>query len=108
MYFMEGTDDDSDEYFHNLAWEEQLNLLIGKEWTADKTTSGGSVSNGTVVWESEKVEVYPITAGAVDREFEANVNADITLLTIGIGRFAKRAFWRPHAGLTLLVRRRGA
>ena len=36
-YFMEGALDDTEEYFHNMAWEEQVNLLIGDQWTSPRS-----------------------------------------------------------------------
>ena len=62
----------------------QVDYLIGPEWTIDPVTTLGSVTNGTVGWESATVAVYPITEGAQDREANAAVAGDVTLFTLGL------------------------
>mmetsp|Transcript_14418 Transcript_14418/g.34118 ORF Transcript_14418/g.34118 Transcript_14418/m.34118 type:complete len:977 (+) Transcript_14418:69-2999(+) len=84
VYYMEGGDEGSEVYFINRAWEEQVDYLIDPVWTDDPPLSEGSATNGTVTWDSDVVTVYPITDGALDREGDKAVDADVSLFTIGI------------------------
>ena len=61
-----------------------MDYLIGPEWVNDPLLSEGSATNDTVSWESDVVSVYPITAGALDREAAIAIGGDVSLFTIGI------------------------
>ena len=45
-----------------MAWEDQLNYLIHPKWCNDPPDSGGSATEGHIVWESELVDVPPTSA----------------------------------------------
>lgn len=81
-----------------LAWEDQLNLLIGDQWT-DEGLSVGSASAAQVVWSSPTVNIYPQTEGAISRELGSNIRGDIILINIGfmlIGGYALLVFFKFH------------
>uniref|UniRef100_A0A7S2IXU5 SSD domain-containing protein n=1 Tax=Haptolina brevifila TaxID=156173 RepID=A0A7S2IXU5_9EUKA len=67
-----------------IAWEDQLNYLIGEQWAGDDL-SVGSVTHGPLRWSSSIVEMYPQTAGATSRELSKNIRGD--LLSVNISYF---------------------
>ena len=83
-YFNEGVEDDSDEETITEMWEEQVNYLVGPEWTNSPPDTEGSATDGLVEWTSELIDVYPSTEGAISRELRKNIQGDITLFMIGI------------------------
>lgn len=76
-----------------IAWEDQLNYLIGKEWT-DVGISEGSASghytsvgrtltpddDASLVWKSDIIDIFPSTAGSTSRELGKNIRGDLTSL----------------------------
>eukprot|EP00325_Prymnesiales_sp_UTEX-LB-985_P009703 CAMPEP_0174694160 /NCGR_PEP_ID=MMETSP1094-20130205/789_1 /TAXON_ID=156173 /ORGANISM="Chrysochromulina brevifilum, Strain UTEX LB 985" /LENGTH=1057 /DNA_ID=CAMNT_0015890313 /DNA_START=102 /DNA_END=3275 /DNA_ORIENTATION=+ len=58
------------------AWEDQMNHLVGPEWTYSGL-SKGSVSDGPVRWTSTNIAAYPQTAGAIPRELSNNISGDL-------------------------------
>lgn len=83
-YFNEGVEDDSHEETITEMWEEQVNYLVGPEWTNSPPDTEGSVTDGLVEWSSSLVDVYPSTTGAISRELRKNIQGDITLFMVGI------------------------
>jgi len=80
-YLQEGSEE-----VENLitAWEEELNYLVGPEWTVDPPSTTGSATNGSVTWSSDTVVCYPETSGAIGRELSNNIGGDIPIFIGGI------------------------
>jgi len=81
------------------AWEDQLNLLVGEEWTSDPPLSRGSAYGDAIAveWESPLVDAYPNTAGAIERELSGNISGDVIKINIGfilIGAYALAVFFK--------------
>jgi hypothetical protein len=78
--------------------QDQLNLLIGEQWTIDGL-SAGSASTAQVVWSSATVDIYPQTEGAIGRELGSNISGDVILINIGfvlIGGYTILVFFKFH------------
>ena len=74
--------DGSDERNAAIAWEDQLNYLIGDAWT-DPDLSQGSATRGDVAWTSTLIDIFPQTAGARARELGKNIRGDLAALNGG-------------------------
>jgi predicted RND superfamily exporter protein len=91
-----------------IAWEDQLNILIGPKWTDwntakdCKTTpvdhsefaaahaggcepqiSQGAAFPGDLRWVSSLIDIFPQTAGATSRELGKNIRGDLLSLNMG-------------------------
>ena len=90
---------DSNERTAAMAWEDQLNYLIHPKWCNDPPDSGGSATDGHIVWESELVDIFPQTAGATSRELSKNIRGDLGALQASDARpppAARSAPAAPH------------
>ena len=79
-YLLDEMPTDSNERTAAMAWEDQLNYLIHPKWCNDPPDSGGSATEGHIVWESELVDIFPQTAGATSRELSKNIRGDLGAL----------------------------
>ena len=83
------------------AWEDQLNMLIGKKWCNDPPQSLGAVNPDDdavpLVWTSDTVDIFPQTAGATSRELGKAIRGDLVALQVGfmiILVYAIFIFWK--------------
>jgi hypothetical protein len=83
------------------AWEDQLNMLVGKKWCNDPPQSLGAVNPDDdavpLVWSSDTVEIFPQTAGATSRELGKAIRGDLVALQVGfmiILVYAIFIFWK--------------
>jgi len=76
-----------------LAWEEQLDYLVGPDWTVSPPTSVGSATSGISVFSSSVISMYPSTAGAISRELSETISGDVMLLQVGFAAIAIYAFF---------------
>lgn len=82
-YLLENGERATDIYKRTSAWEDQLNLFVGPEWTNDEPISRGAADPGTLSFSSATVTAYPYTHGATSRELSKNISADLVSLQAG-------------------------
>lgn len=83
------------------AWEDQLNMLIGKKWCNAPPQSRGAVNPdddaAPLKWSSDTIEIYPQTEGATSRELGKAIRGDLVALQVGfmiILVYAIFIFWK--------------
>jgi len=84
-------DDESGEPIElaSAAFEDQMNYMIGPDWTLDPPISEGSAwtrdgGEGPVDFESSSVDLYPETHAAIGVQLRGSIGGDVSSLTIGI------------------------
>ncbi|KAL3916707.1 MAG: hypothetical protein SGPRY_006704 [Prymnesium sp.] len=83
-YTLNNDERDSIEDKQGFAWEEQLNYMIGPEWTDNPpdNTRGAAYPEEVLSFSSTEVDLFPFTHGAINREFANSVSGDILTLNI--------------------------